>query len=350
MLKRQRDEALKKIGLLEKTLSQVRLETRNCQSVQEQSAKNLKNKLDKAKQQLEENESSSDELKKLRKQVSTYKCQIAKLESAERKLKTMLLEKESEIEGDRVEFRRKLNAEKKRIMSQNEETVRQKEELERKRIKLVQEMSIKDEKISHLKWRLQQCAPGQSSNLEASLSGGANYSKIAKSSLGNYSAGKNCTLAQHPAFTDSARGSKKKQTKLASSKSQGKLQQAEKIAKYEGIIMAGGFANTETLPVAEYKLLKTCQIMVDTASMMECRICSIVLDVEAFHDHVVLKKCLGKQLSPRSLQAQSCGIFLKPGQQSLFGGRNSVLSQGYSECEQSSSLFKPSKSKNTLFL
>ena len=72
----------------------------------------------------------------------------------------MLLEKESEIEGDRVEFRRKLNAEKKRIMSQNEETVRQKEELERKRIKLVQEMSIKDEKISHLKWRLQQCAPG----------------------------------------------------------------------------------------------------------------------------------------------------------------------------------------------
>ena len=92
--------------------------------------------------------------------MSTYKCQIAKLESAERKLKTMLLEKESEIEGDRVEFRRKLNAEKKRIMSQNEETVRQKEELERKRIKLVQEMSIKDEKISHLKWRLQQCAPG----------------------------------------------------------------------------------------------------------------------------------------------------------------------------------------------
>ena len=49
--------------------------------------------------------------------MSAYKCQIAKLESAERKLKNMLVEKESEIEGDRIEFRRKLNAEKKRIMS-----------------------------------------------------------------------------------------------------------------------------------------------------------------------------------------------------------------------------------------
>ena len=43
--------------------------------------------------------------------------------------------------------------------------------------------------------------------------------------------------------------------------------------------------------------------MVDTASMMECRLCSIVLEVEAFHDHVVFKKCLGKEFSPRAMQA-----------------------------------------------
>ena len=105
---------------------------------------------------------------------------------------------------------------------------------------------------------------------------------------------KNFSLANHPAFAAHPPTQRRRlQKPLASSRSQGKLPLTERVAKCEGLGAA-----VETLPLSQYKLLKTCQMMVDAAAMMQCKLCSISLGVEAFHDHVVAQKCLTHTHTP----------------------------------------------------
>ena len=68
----------------------------------------------------------------------------------------MLLERETEIESDRIEFRRKLNAEKKKALGHQEASARLREEFERRKFEITQELSLKDEQIAQLRRQVQQ--------------------------------------------------------------------------------------------------------------------------------------------------------------------------------------------------
>ena len=68
----------------------------------------------------------------------------------------MLLERETEIESDRIEFRRKLNAEKKKALGHQEASARLREEFELRKFEITQELSLKDEQIAQLRRQVQQ--------------------------------------------------------------------------------------------------------------------------------------------------------------------------------------------------
>ena len=84
----------------------------------------------------------------MRREASALKSQVERLEKTERQLKSMLIERESEIESDRLEFRRKLNAERKKALGHQEASARLREEFERRKIETTQELSVKDQLIA----------------------------------------------------------------------------------------------------------------------------------------------------------------------------------------------------------
>jgi hypothetical protein len=59
-------------------------------------------------------EKLDEERQKLKKKIMNLRAQVTKLESNDRKLKNLLIEKESEQETERIKFKRKLNEQRKR--------------------------------------------------------------------------------------------------------------------------------------------------------------------------------------------------------------------------------------------
>ena len=72
-VKKQRDDALKRVSTMEIQLNKMKSHMRNNQNIHDQSSKTLKSKLEKAKMLLDASEGSNDHLKKLRKQNQQLK-------------------------------------------------------------------------------------------------------------------------------------------------------------------------------------------------------------------------------------------------------------------------------------
>ena len=75
-LKRQRDDAYKKVEIMEISLNKIKTSIRTSQSIQDSSTKSLKAKLEKAKHLLDMNESNNDDLKKTKRQISSLRYPI----------------------------------------------------------------------------------------------------------------------------------------------------------------------------------------------------------------------------------------------------------------------------------
>ncbi len=166
-LKRQRDEAIKRADSMEEELSSLRHTMRNTQMIHEQSAKNFRQKLEKAQQLIESNENAQTELQKVRKQVADLKNAVAKGDSSEKRLKSVILQKEKELEDERVDHKRKLNSEKKKAIQAHEGYARVKEEYEHKKTAILREISAKDELIGSLSKQLEEAQRKQIVGLEA---------------------------------------------------------------------------------------------------------------------------------------------------------------------------------------
>lgn len=61
-----------------------------------------------------------------------------------------LFEKENEIEEDRIEFKRKLNTERRKLRETQEGVNKSKDEFEKQKSAIIQEIMIKDDHISRL--------------------------------------------------------------------------------------------------------------------------------------------------------------------------------------------------------
>eukprot|EP00357_Protocruzia_adherens_P001004 CAMPEP_0115040520 /NCGR_PEP_ID=MMETSP0216-20121206/44868_1 /TAXON_ID=223996 /ORGANISM="Protocruzia adherens, Strain Boccale" /LENGTH=960 /DNA_ID=CAMNT_0002421757 /DNA_START=172 /DNA_END=3054 /DNA_ORIENTATION=- len=140
---RQRDDGLHKINLLENDLAKLKAAFKTIESTH-------KTKLEQAKQSIEASEGQQEDIKKLRKQSNTLRATIGKLEVSERKLKNMLVEKENQMEEERIDFKRKFVAERKKAQDAGDNVLRAKDGFEKKKNVILQEMIHKDDQIETL--------------------------------------------------------------------------------------------------------------------------------------------------------------------------------------------------------
>ena len=75
-LKKQRDDALKKVEIMEISLKKIKHSIRTSQNIQDQSQKTLTTKLERAKQLLEVNENTNLKIKNAKKQISQLRYTV----------------------------------------------------------------------------------------------------------------------------------------------------------------------------------------------------------------------------------------------------------------------------------
>ena len=154
LIKKQRDEALKSVDSLQSELTGLKHTMRNTQTIQEQSAKNYKQKLEKAKELIETNENAQIELKKSKKKISELNNYVTKLESNCKRLKMLLSKKDREIEDERENNKQKLNSERKKVLQAHEGFARAQEEYSQSKAIVLHEIDTKNKLISRLSRRL----------------------------------------------------------------------------------------------------------------------------------------------------------------------------------------------------
>ncbi len=149
-LKQERDEAVERAMELEKELARASGSIRTMQSLHNKSSVELSQKLEKAKELADANEGVQAEIKKSRKQIADMKAHITKLEANERRLKMMFTQKEANFDAERESMKRKLSAERKKATQSQEGCARAKEDYDRKRVQILQDIVTKDEQIALL--------------------------------------------------------------------------------------------------------------------------------------------------------------------------------------------------------
>ena len=79
---------------------------------------------------------------------------MAKVEAGEKRMKDLLTEKEKELDEEKMEYKRRLNTERKKAVQSNEGNNKLKEEFDKKKATLLEEIIYKDEHITHLSKQL----------------------------------------------------------------------------------------------------------------------------------------------------------------------------------------------------
>jgi DNA repair exonuclease SbcCD ATPase subunit len=227
-LKTQRDDALKKVEALEQNLLSAKNIVRS-----DKAAGNLKVKLDKVKELHAQNSYLQDEMKKYKKVVYQLKSQILKLESSEKRLKNMLLEKDTQIDA----------MSKKISKAPQDEDI--KANYDKKKNTILQEIITKDGQIALLSKQL------EDTKKELELSSNGSISTVKYSSRNN--------------------------TEFSKSVCNGKeiisLQATSKLSHV-------------TIQKAEYQQLVDCQSIVDGCSEARCRKCHSYFPLNDFVAHI----------------------------------------------------------------
>lgn len=102
----------------------------------------------------DEVEELRDEIDNLKAVINQYKSQIKATEAGERRLKEQLLNKESTFEQERKEMRALLAAEKRQVIRIQEESLKTKEEHQKKKNSILKEIMEKDEIIHKLSMQI----------------------------------------------------------------------------------------------------------------------------------------------------------------------------------------------------
>jgi len=154
-LKKQKEDLQKRAETAEEELNSLKHTMRNTQMIYDQSAKNFKQKLEKAQQLIETNENAQTELQKCKKQINELKNSLSKYENGEKRFKSLFSQKEKEIEDLKEENKQKLNNERKKALQAHENYARVKEEFEHKKAVILKEIVAKDELIENLSKQLE---------------------------------------------------------------------------------------------------------------------------------------------------------------------------------------------------
>ena len=164
-INKQRDDALNKATYLDHELIKLKEAMRTDQTMHEQSSAELSHKLEKAKSLIEANEGIQGELKRLKKQISDMKAYVTKIEGNERRLKVLLSQKESVFDSEKETLKRKLSTERKKATQAHEGCSRVKDDFDKKKMQILQELITKDEQIATLTKQLESGQGGVSSIL-----------------------------------------------------------------------------------------------------------------------------------------------------------------------------------------
>ena len=98
----ERDDALRKVEEVEDQLERQKAASRSQTGTQDQTVRSLKAQVDRLRRGMDEKEKDSEELERMRKKLSSVKTQLAKSKAVEKKLREDLIEKENQLEEERV--------------------------------------------------------------------------------------------------------------------------------------------------------------------------------------------------------------------------------------------------------
>ena len=137
---KERDEALRRVERLENALKATRETSRVEKAEGEKKAKGLEQKLSETRGKLVDQDRNQGEILKLRKQVTLLKCSLSRAEETAKNYKSLLTDKENEIESERINLKRQLISERKKLHTQREAASKAKDEFEKRRAVLNKEL------------------------------------------------------------------------------------------------------------------------------------------------------------------------------------------------------------------
>ena len=168
-IKLEKENLEKKLDFMEISLIKAKTTVKSSSNCQDKSVKSLKNKLQKAQNIIESNESIENELKKSKKQIQDLKNLVNRLDASEKRYKNSIIEKDKEIEDLRQECHLKLNSEHNKSIHTHENLMRLKDEFDKKKFYLEKELFAKDQFINILTKKLEDTKKDIASNYLSSI-------------------------------------------------------------------------------------------------------------------------------------------------------------------------------------